>query len=212
MAIGLNYHDHMIEMGSSAPEHPMLFMKNPACVTRPDSPILLPRTLRSEKVDFEVELAVVIGKPARNVSEEHALEYVLGYTCANDISARDWQKQWGGGQFCRGKSFDTFCPLGPVLVGTDEIKDPSTLTLTTRLNGTVMQHGHTSDMLFSVARLISFLSGDTTLLPGTVIITGTPAGVGSGRTPPVYLQPGDLLETEIPGIGTLRNRVVEAAR
>jgi len=190
----------------------MLFMKNPACVTGSDSPILLQRTLRSDKVDFEVELAVVIGKPVRNVSEEHALEYVLGYTCANDISARDWQKQWGGGQFCRGKSFDTFCPLGPVLVGTDEIKDPSTLTLTTRLNGTVMQHGHTSDMLFSVARLISFLSGDTTLLPGTVIITGTPAGVGSGRTPPVYLQPGDLLETEIDGIGTLHNPVVEAAR
>lgn len=209
LCIGLNYLDHMNEVGASRPEFPMLFMKNPAAVTAPGATVYLPRVLRSDKVDFEGELAVVIGKAARNVSEADALKFVAGYTIANDISARDWQKDWGGGQFCKGKSFDSFCPLGPELVGTDEIPDPNALAIRTCVNRELMQEGMTSDMIFSVAHLVHFLSGDTTLLPGTVILTGTPAGVGVARTPPVFLQTGDHLSVEIEGLGILENEVQE---
>jgi len=161
-------------------------------------------------VDYEAELAVVIGRTARNVPQQEALDYVLGYTCANDVSARRWQKRGGGGQWVKGKSFDSFCPLGPVIVTSDEIGDPQALGLRSILNGSVMQDGNTSDMIFPVARLIHLLSQDTTLLPGTVILTGTPSGVGFTRTPPVFLAPGDEIVVEIENIGRLLNPVVQA--
>jgi 2-keto-4-pentenoate hydratase/2-oxohepta-3-ene-1,7-dioic acid hydratase in catechol pathway len=196
-------------MGGSPPERPVVFFKNPASIQHPDEPIVLPRHLRSDKVDFEAELAVVIGKNCNNATLENALEFVLGYTCANDVSARDWQKEWGGGQWCRGKSFDTFCPLGPWIVSPDEFGDPQNKRIQCRVNGDTMQDWTTGDMIFSVAELIVFLSGSTTLLPGTVILTGTPHGVGAGRKPPVFLKAGDVVEVEIEGIGVLRNSVVE---
>lgn len=208
LCIGLNYKQHAAEMGSPLPQHPVLFMKNPAAVNHPDSPIVIPPICENQtQVDFECELAVVIGRDAREVSKEEALRYVAGYTIGNDVSARWWQKQGGGGQWVRGKSFDTFCPLGPVLVTPDELGDPQSLELSTRLNGQVMQQTRTSDMIFPVATLISELSRGMTLLAGTVLLTGTPSGVGMARNPPVYLQDGDTLELTISGIGTLRNTV-----
>ena len=208
LCIGLNYKFHAEESGAAIPENPVLFIKNPAAVQNPGDPILLPTVLKSDSVDYECELAVVIGKTARNVSKADALNYVLGYTCANDVSARDWQKNGGGGQWCRGKTFDTFCPLGPVLVTADEIPNPNALGIKTILNGEVMQDWSTSDMIFDVPRLIEFLSSDTTLLPGTVIITGTPHGVGMARKPPVWMKSGDTVTIEIEGIGSLTNPVV----
>ncbi|HNR70326.1 MAG TPA: fumarylacetoacetate hydrolase family protein [Verrucomicrobiota bacterium] len=207
--IGLNYRRHAEEGKAALPAFPVLFMKSPAAVQNPGDPIELPRHLRSDKVDFECELAVVIGRRAKNVSRADALDYVLGYTCANDVSARDWQGPWGGSQWCRGKTFDTFAPLGPCLVLKDEIPDPAALKLRTLLNGQVMQDWRCDDMLFDVPTLISFLSGSTTLLPGTVILTGTPHGVGFARKPPVFLQPGDRVTIEIDRIGALTNPVVE---
>ena len=207
IAIGLNYKAHAKETGAKLPQYPLVFLKLPGAAQDPEAPILLPRHLRSDKVDYECELAVVIGKSCKNVSKAEALDYVLGYTCANDVSARDWQKQWGGGQFCRGKTFDTFCPLGPCLVTTDEITDPGNLTISTHLNGKQMQSSCTSDMIFDVPTLIEFLSGSTTLEPGTVLITGTPSGVGDARKPQVYLQDGDTVTVEIEKIGRLTNPV-----
>ena len=210
VCIGLNYRFHAEEMKAAFPQHPVVFMKLPNAIQHPGDPIVLPRYLRSEQVDYECELAVVIGKSARNVSKENALDHVLGYTCANDVSARDWQKS-GGGQWCRGKTFDTFCPLGPVLVTTDDIADPNNLAIRTVLNGQVMQDWNTSDMIFDVPTLIAFLSGSTTLMPGTVILTGTPHGVGMARNPPVWLREGDAVSVEIERIGTLTNPVKEEA-
>jgi 2-keto-4-pentenoate hydratase/2-oxohepta-3-ene-1,7-dioic acid hydratase in catechol pathway len=207
LCIGLNYKFHAEESGAAIPENPVLFIKNPAAVQNPGDPILLPSVLKSDSVDYECELAVVIGKAARNVSKADALNYVLGYTCANDVSARDWQKNGGGGQWCRGKTFDTFCPLGPVLVTRDEIPNPNNLKIKTILNGETMQDWNTNDMIFDVPRLIEFLSSDTTLLPGTVIITGTPHGVGMARKPPVWMKAGDSVTIEIEGIGRLTNPV-----
>ncbi len=207
VCIGLNYKFHAEETKAPIPQHPVVFMKLPNVIQHPGEPILLPTHLKSDKVDFECELAVVIGKTAKNVSRTNALQHVLGYTCANDVSARDWQKQGGGGQWCRGKTFDTFCPLGPVLVTTDEIPDPNNLAIKTLLNGHVMQDWKTNDMIFNVATLIEFLSGSTTLLPGTVILTGTPHGVGMARTPPVWMRHGDTVSVEIERIGTLTNPV-----
>lgn len=208
IGIAQNYRAHAAEMKGKVADFPVCFMKLPGAVQHPGQPIILPRHLRSDKVDYEVELAVVIGKPCRNVAVQDALQYVAGYTVGNDVSARDWQKEWGGGQICRGKTFDTFCPLGPCLVTADQIPDPHKLKLRTLLNGEVMQDGNTADLIFDVAVLIAFLSGSTTLQPGTVILTGTPEGVGMARTPPVYLQPGDLVTVEIEGIGELTNPVV----
>ena len=211
--IGLNYRDHAAETGMPVPRLPVVFMKNPASVTGPGDPILLPACqMKGLEVDYEAELAVIIGRSARDVSPEQALEHVFGYTAANDVSARRWQRHAGGGQWVRGKSFDTFCPLGPVVVTADEIPDPQALTIRTRLNGTLVQDGHTSDMVFSVAHLVAELSRDMTLLPGTIILTGTPAGVGVARTPPVFLAPGDELEVDIEAIGSLRNPVRAAPR
>lgn len=207
--IGLNYARHAEEGGQPIPENPVVFMKASAARQHPGEPIVLPRKLRSDRVDYECELAVVIGKACKNVSREEALHYVLGYTCANDVSARDWQRNGGGGQWVRGKTFDTFCPLGPVLVTADELTHPNNLAIRTVLNGQVMQDWNTSDMIFDVARLVEFLSSSTTLLPGTVILTGTPHGVGFARNPPVYLQAGDQVTIAIESIGELSNPVVE---
>ena len=208
-AVGQNYRAHAAEMKTAVSEFPTIFMKNPSAVDDPGAPIQLPRTLRSDKVDYEGELAVVIGRPCRNATLETALNYVLGYTIANDVSARDWQKEWGGGQFCRGKSFDTFCPLGPCIVTGDELGDPGALTVRTWVNGEERQNGSTADLITSVPELIVFLSGSTTLPAGTVILTGTPSGVGAGYDPPRYLAPGDHIAIEIEGIGRLENGVRE---
>ena len=206
--IGLNYHKHAQETGMEAPRYPVVFMKNPAAIANPEDPIRLPAAcMEPPEVDYEAELAVVIGRAARDVSTNEALNYVLGYTAANDVSARRWQGRRGSGQWVRGKSFDTFCPLGPELVSTEEISDPQKLRLTCELNGQVMQDGNTGDMIFAVAELISFLSAGTTLLPGTVILTGTPSGVGFTRKPPVYLMPGDTVKVSLEDVGTLRNPV-----
>jgi 2-keto-4-pentenoate hydratase/2-oxohepta-3-ene-1,7-dioic acid hydratase in catechol pathway len=209
--IGLNYRAHAAETGAAIPEHPVVFMKPTTAITDPGAPILLPRACEhGPEVDYEAELAVVIGRTARDVSVESALDHVYGYTCANDISARRWQKEGGAGQWIRGKSFDGFCPLGPLLVTRDEIPDPQALAVTCTLNGERVQTGHTSDMIFSIAELIAFLSRDTTLLPGTLIITGTPPGVGMARTPPRFLAAGDRVVIEIEGIGALENPVMAA--
>ena len=208
LCIGLNYRAHAQEAGAPVPDHPILFMKNSGAVQNPGDPIVLPRKLRSDQVDYECELAVVIGTECTNATNDNALDYVLGYTCANDVSARDWQMQWGGGQWCRGKTFSTFSPLGPCLVTTDEIPDPNKLQLKTILNGDVMQDWNTADMIFDVPTLIEFLSGSTTLLPGTVILTGTPQGIGAARKPPVFLKNGDTCTIEIKDIGALTNPVV----
>ncbi len=205
--IGLNYQLHAQETGAKVSEYPVLFMKGLNTLQHPGDPILLPTHLASQEVDYECELAVVIGRMCKNVSRDHALEYVLGYTCANDVSARDWQKRYGGSQWCRGKSFDTFCPLGPCLVTPDGIPNPNNLNIYTILNGETVQESNTSDMIFDVPRLIEFLSGSTTLLPGTVILTGTPSGVGMSRTPPVWLKEGDIVTVEIEKIGPLTNPV-----
>jgi 2-keto-4-pentenoate hydratase/2-oxohepta-3-ene-1,7-dioic acid hydratase in catechol pathway len=209
VCIGLNYRRHAAEGNLPEPQHPIVFMKLPSAVQNPGDPILLPRHLRSDEVDFECELAVVIGRSCKNVTKENALDYVLGYTCANDVSARDWQGKWGGSQWCRGKTFDTFAPLGPCLVLKDEIPDPAALKIKTILNGQVMQDWNTGDMIFDVPTLIAFLSGSTTLLPGTVILTGTPHGIGAARKPPIFLKPGDSVTIEIDRIGALTNPVVE---
>ncbi len=208
-AVGLNYRAHAEETGLDIPKYPMIFMKAPTATQNPGDPIVLPRYLRSDKVDFEGELGVVIGQPCKNVKPEEALSYVLGYVCANDVSARDWQKEKGGGQFCRGKTFDTFCPVGPCLATADEIPDPSKLTIRSFVNDEKMQESGTDDMIFDVPTLISFLSGSTTLLPGTLILTGTPSGVGEARNPKRYLVPGDEVTVEIDGLGILTNPVVE---
>jgi 2-keto-4-pentenoate hydratase/2-oxohepta-3-ene-1,7-dioic acid hydratase in catechol pathway len=207
LCVGLNYQQHAAETGVQPPQFPVLFMKMPAAVQRPGGPIVLPRQLPSTEVDFECELAVVIGKPCKNVSRDVALDYVLGYTCANDVSARDWQIRWGGSQWCRGKTFDTFCPLGPWIVTSDEIPNPNDLRIRTILNGQVMQDCRTNDMIFDIAALIEFFSGSTMLAPGTVILTGTPHGVGFARKPPVYLRAGDTITIDIERIGELTNPV-----
>ena len=202
VAIGVNYKSHASETGHDVPERPIVFLKASSSVLSPEEPIVLPHLLPGE-VDYEAELAVIIGRTCKNVSEEKALDYVLGYTCGNDVSARDAQlkldKQWA-----RGKSCDTFCPLGPWIVRGIE---PDNLKIESRLNGEVMQSSNTSQMVFNVRQLISFISHNKTLRPGDVIMTGTPEGVGVARDPKVFLRPGDVIEVEIEHIGTLRNPV-----
>ncbi|HXI71708.1 MAG TPA: fumarylacetoacetate hydrolase family protein [Verrucomicrobiae bacterium] len=211
ICIGLNYRRHAEETGAKIPEYPVVFFKGINTLLNPGEPIQIPTHLRSDEVDYECELAVVIGRACKNVSRQNALDHVLGYTCCNDVSARDWQIKRGGGQWCRGKSFDTFSPLGPVLVTPDEIPNPNELKIRTVLNGQVMQDWNTNDMIFDVPTLIEFLSGSTTLLPGTVILTGTPHGVGMAQKPPRWLKPGDSVSIEIEKIGTLTNPVIEEA-
>ena len=208
LCIGLNYRHHASESGVLAPERPILFVKGINTVQHPGDPIRIPTHLPSHEVDYECELAVVIGRACKNVSRADALDYVLGYTCANDVSARDHQLKLGGGQWCRGKFFDTFAPLGPRLVTRDEIPNPNALKIATVLNGERVQNWTTADMIFDVATLIEYLSGSTTLVPGTVILTGTPHGVGMAAKPsPRWLRPGDQVTIEIEGIGSLVNGV-----
>jgi 2-keto-4-pentenoate hydratase/2-oxohepta-3-ene-1,7-dioic acid hydratase in catechol pathway len=206
--IGLNYRTYAEQIGKDLPEYPLVFMKQGHVAIADGVAIELPVALPADEVDYEGELAVVIGRECKNCTEADALNYVAGYMCANDVSARDWQFKKGQGQFSRGKTFDTFCPLGPALVPAERIPDPHQLALRTWVNGELRQEGHTSDMIFSVQKLIAFLSGSTTLLPGTVILTGTPGGTGSGQVPPEFLKEGDVVEIEIEGIGRLRNPVV----
>ena len=207
ICIGLNYAKHAAEGGKPPPERPVWFMKLPGAAQNPNDPIRLPQRQPSTKVDYEAELAFVLRKPALNVPRAEALDYVLGYTCANDVSARDWQRDFGGGQWNHAKAFDTFCPLGPVLVTPDEIPNPNALRIRSVLNGQVMQDSSTSDMIFDVPAIIEFLSADKSLPAGTLILTGTPEGVGFARKPPVWLKPGDTIAVEIEGIGTLSNPV-----
>lgn len=211
LCIGLNYRHHAAESKSPIPEFPVVFMKATTAVQNPGDPIVLPRHLRSDEVDYECELAVVIGTMCKNVSRDRALDYVLGYTCANDVSARDWQSRWGGSQWCRGKTFDTFAPMGPCLITADEIPDPNALKIRFDIGGEVLQDWNTNDMIFDVPRVVEFLSGSTTLLPGTIILTGTPHGVGFARKPPRWLAAGDVCNVTIEKIGTLTNPVVEEA-
>ena len=210
--VGWNYEEHFAEgkafrpadAAPGIPEHPALFSKNPFAIIGPEAPIRHPAPL-SEQLDYEVELAVVIGREGRDISERDGLDFVFGYTIANDVSVRDVQRTWHGGQWFKGKNFDTHLPLGPWIVTKDEIPDPQTLRITTRVNGVTKQDSNTKHMVFPVARIIAELSAGLTLYPGDVIITGTPEGVGMGRTPPEWLKPGDIVELEIDKIGTLRN-------
>jgi 2-keto-4-pentenoate hydratase/2-oxohepta-3-ene-1,7-dioic acid hydratase in catechol pathway len=211
LCIGLNYKHHAAESNAKIPEFPILFFKSRSTLQNPGDPIELPTKLASHEVDYECELAVVIGKTCKNVPKEKALDYVLGFTCADDVSARDWQLKWGGGQWCRGKTFDTFTPLGPCLVTRETMPDPSGHRISTTLNGQIMQDWNTNDLIFDVPTLISFLSGSTTLEAGTVILTGTPHGVGMARKPPVWLKPGDTVTIAIDGIGELTNPVIAEA-
>jgi len=203
-AIGRNYQAHIRETGARVPEQPLVFIKATTSLLAAGGQIVLPAAAPHE-VDFEAELALIIGRTARQVPADEALEYLLGYTCANDVSARDCQrndKQW-----TRAKGFDTFCPLGPCLVTREDL-DPGNCALRSRLNGRIMQESNTKYMIHSCAGLISYLSRQFTLLPGTVILTGTPEGVGFARTPPIFLKEGDRIEIEIEGIGVLSNTVV----
>lgn len=203
LALGLNYSPHATESKMALPDRPLLFLKATTSVIGPGEAIVLPAMAPAE-VDYEAELCLVIGRPARHVSEAEALDYVLGYTCGNDVSARNCQLREDT-QWARGKSFDTFCPLGPWI---ETELEPDAVRVTSRLNGQVMQDAGTEELIFNCRHLISYLSRAMTLLPGTVIMTGTPEGVGFVRQPPVYLQPGDVIEVEIEGIGTLSNPVV----
>jgi len=212
ICIGLNYRRHAEESGAKIPEYPVVFFKGINTLQHPGAAIEIPTHLRSDEVDYECELAVVIGRACKNASRAEALNYVLGYTCGNDVSARDWQLKRGGGQWCRGKSFDTFSPLGPALVTRDEIPNPNALKIRATVSGQVMQDWNTNDMIFDVPALIEFLSGSTTLVPGTVILTGTPHGVGMAQKPPRWLKPGDSVSIEIEKIGTLTNPVTEERR
>ncbi len=203
VCVGLNYHDHAAEGSQKVPERPLLFAKWPNTLIGPREPIVLPSI--SSKVDYEGELAAVIGTQARGVSVGDALDVVAGYTCANDVSARDLQ--FADGQWVRGKTLDTFCPVGPTLVPAADVPDPQALRLRTILNGEVVQEAPTSDMIFSVAEIVAFVSEAITLVPGDLILTGTPAGVGIFRDPELLLADGDEVTVEIEGIGTLTNPV-----
>ncbi|MEM1329916.1 MAG: fumarylacetoacetate hydrolase family protein [Planctomycetota bacterium] len=206
LGIGRNYSEHAAEQGVDAPDRPMVFTKHPGSAILHGDDIIIPPSCvdpdtGGEQVDFEGELAVILAEPCRDVPEEQALSKVLGYCCANDVSARWWQKKGSGGQFIRGKSFDTFCPMGPRVTPASEVPDPQALRVVTRVSGDVMQDASTGLMMFSVATLIAELSVGTTLPAGTAILTGTPSGVGMARTPPRYLKPGDTVEIEIEGVG-----------
>jgi len=207
VAIGRNYFDHAAEGGSEAPPAPLIFMKLPNSLTAHNAPIMLPEI--SEQVDFEAELAVVIGRRAKRIAEADALEYVFGYTMIHDVSARDLQ--FADGQWIRGKGLDTFAPLGPFITTKDEIADPQALKIEGILNGEVMQSSNTSKMIFKIPYLIHYITQGITLEPGDVIATGTPEGVGIFRKPPILLKAGDVFDVVIEGLGTLRNPVAKEA-
>jgi 2-keto-4-pentenoate hydratase/2-oxohepta-3-ene-1,7-dioic acid hydratase in catechol pathway len=207
VCVGLNYKDHAAESGSPIPKDPVLFSKYPTALVGHLENIVLPPV--SEEVDYEAELVIVIGKKGRNVPAASALDYVAGYTCGHDVSARDWQLRKDGKQWMAGKTFDTFAPVGPVLVTADEVPDPHKLRIQLRLNGQTMQDSSTSQLIFSVQQVVAYLSLIVTLEPGDLIFTGTPPGVGMARKPPVWLKAGDVCEVEIEGLGVLRNPVVQ---
>jgi 2-keto-4-pentenoate hydratase/2-oxohepta-3-ene-1,7-dioic acid hydratase in catechol pathway len=212
IAIGRNYYEHAEESARARGEEvtrPTVFTKAQTAINGPYSDVPIDERITSQ-VDWEVELGVVVGRRGINIPREGALDYVFGYTVLNDISARDLQFGWGG-QYFKGKSLDGFCPIGPWIVTVDEVPDPQDLQLCLRVNGELKQNGNTRDMIFPIDELIAQLSLGMTLLPGTLIATGTPAGVGFARTPPEFLQPGDIMETEIEGIGLMRNRIVRVS-
>ena len=211
--VGLNYKDHAAETKMDLPKAPVIFFKNPTSAAAHNTAIRIPKCCQGQpETDYEAELVVVIGKEARNVSESEALQYVLGYAPGNDVSAREQQlnKDKSGGQWNRGKGFDTFAPFGPALTLAHAVADPQKLDISLSINGKSLQHSNTKEMIFSVAKIVSFLSEDTTLLPGTVIFTGTPPGVGFMRKPAVWLNEGDVCEVTIEGLGTLSNTVENA--
>jgi 2-keto-4-pentenoate hydratase/2-oxohepta-3-ene-1,7-dioic acid hydratase in catechol pathway len=204
IAVGLNYRDHAIETKQEIPTSPVIFAKFPSSINGPDAEVVIPGS--DPQVDYEAELAVVIGRRAKGISEAEASDYVAGYMPLNDVSARRWQfadKQW-----VRGKSCDTFCPTGPWLTTADAVPDPHALAIQMRVNGEMVQNSNTSNLIFHIPMLIAFISEAISLEPGDIIATGTPDGVGVFRKPPVFLRPGDVMEVEIEGLGTLRNRIV----
>jgi len=206
ICIGLNYRDHAAESKMAIPEKPVVFSKFSTAVIGPGEPVVIPSS--SSQVDYEAELAVVIGRKAKNVLVDQALDYVFGYTCFNDVSARDFQ--FADGQWQRGKSCDTFAPMGQTIVTSDEIPDPHKLSIKLLLNGKTMQDSNTDQLIFGVPRLIEFLSETITLEPGDVIATGTPSGVGFARKPPVFLRPGDVMQVQIERVGDVGNPIVAA--
>jgi 2-keto-4-pentenoate hydratase/2-oxohepta-3-ene-1,7-dioic acid hydratase in catechol pathway len=205
ICVGLNYADHARETGAKAPPEPILFCKLSSAVCGDRQPIVLPRL--SKEVDFEAELVVVIGRGGRHIALADAMRHVGGYCCGNDVSARDWQLRKPGGQWLSGKSFDTFAPFGPAIYTADEIPQPNNLKIQLRLNGQVMQKSSTTQLIFPVDFLVSYISDICTLAPGDLIFTGTPPGVGFARKPPIFLKPGDMVEVEIEKLGILRNPV-----
>ena len=208
VCVGLNYRDHAEEAGMAIPSEPVLFMKATTCITGPTDPVIMPKG--SIKTDWEVELGIVIGSIARDVPLERALDYVAGYVAVNDISEREFQLERGG-QWDKGKGCDTFGPIGPWLVTKDEIPDPQNLSMHLDVNGQRMQNGNTRTMIFGCAEIVSYISRFMTLLPGDVIATGTPPGVGLGRKPPLYLRAGDVMRLSIEGLGVQEQRVIYAA-
>ncbi|XP_036383477.1 fumarylacetoacetate hydrolase domain-containing protein 2A [Megalops cyprinoides] len=206
VCVGMNYRDHCLEQNAPIPEEPIIFSKFPSAITGPFDDITLPD--ESKEVDWEVELAFVIGRKGKHIKEEEALSYVAGFTVANDVSARDWQMRRNGKQWLLGKTFDSFCPLGPALVTTAALKDPHNLGIRCRVNGSTVQDSSTNQMIFKTEKLVAWVSQFVTLRPGDVFLTGTPPGVGVFRKPPVYLKKGDVVECEIDKIGVIRNTVI----
>lgn len=212
LGIGRNYAEHAREQAAEVPDRPMVFTKALGALCLHGDDIVIPPVAQDPdsggaQTDFEAELGVILGRAIKDASEGQAADAVLGYCCANDVSARWWQKKGSGGQFWRGKSFDTFCPIGPGVVPASEIPDPQALAVRCRVNGETMQDGTTADMIFPIARLLADLSRGITLDAGTLILTGTPSGVGMARTPPVWLNDGDTVEVEVGSVGILRNTV-----
>ena len=207
VCVGLNYKDHAAESGAAIPKEPILFSKFPTALIGHGESIVLPKV--SQEVDYEAEFVIVVGKKGRHLTTANALEHVAGYTVGHDVSARDWQLKKDGKQWMVGKTFDTFAPMGPVLVTKDEVPDPLNLPIRLRLNGELMQNSSTKQMIFGVAELLTYLSQVFTLEPGDLIYTGTPPGVGMARKPPVFMKDGDVAEVEIEGLGVLRNPVVQ---
>ena len=205
LAIGLNYMDHIREQGAEVPERPIVFAKYPSALNGPFDPVVVERDL-TEEADYEAELAVVIGRHCRRVDRSEALSYVFGYCVANDISARDWQRR--DSQFSRSKSMDSFCPLGPWITTSDEIDDPQNLGIRSFVNGEPRQNSSTAEMIFTTAELIEYLSRTMTLVPGDVILTGTPHGVGFVLDPPRFLHPGDVVRCEVDSLGAIENPII----
>ncbi|KAA0713803.1 Fumarylacetoacetate hydrolase domain-containing protein 2 [Triplophysa tibetana] len=206
VCVGMNYRDHCLEQNAPIPKEPIIFSKFPSTITGPYDDIILPE--ESTEVDWEVELAFVIGRKGKHIKEEEALSYVAGFTVANDVSARDWQMKRNGKQWLLGKTFDTFCPLGPAIVTTASLKDVHNLGIRCLVNGAVVQDSNTSQLIFQTQKLVAWVSRFVTLCPGDVFLTGTPPGVGVFRNPPVFLKRGDVVECQIDEIGSITNKVV----